>query len=190
MSAALWAAAAVLGLAAGVVGNWAADMLPSSRASGSSKQGGGKWAARTPLLYTAMVATFLLTAWLLGPDLVRVAIGCLYAAFLLTVLVIDFEHRRVLNIMLGPAALVALALSLLYQSPTPQSSLLGGLAGFGLFAVIYLLSRGKLGMGDVKLAGVIGLMLGYPLVVSALVLGILLAAVAALFLLVTRRATL
>ena len=119
----------------------------------------------------------------------RVAIGWLYAAFLLTVLVIDLEHRRVLNIMVGPAAVVVLALSLLPQTPSLQSSLIGGAVGLGLFMLVYLLSRGHLGMGDVKLAGLIGLMLGYPAVINALVVGILLGAAAALFLLATRRAT-
>ena len=54
--------------------------------------------------------------------------------------------------------------------------------------MVYLLSRGHLGMGDVKLAGLIGLMLGYPAVINALVVGILLGAGAALILLATRRA--
>ena len=104
-------------------------------------------------------------------------------------LVIDFEHRRVLNIMLGPAAVVVLALSLLPQTPTLQSSFVGGMAGLTLFMLVYFVSRGHLGMGDVKLAGLIGLMLGYPAVINALVVGILLGAAAALFLLATRRAT-
>ena len=45
-----------------------------------------------------------------------------------------------------------------------------------------------MGLGDVKLAGVIGLMTGYPLVVAALAIGIVLGGVAAIALLVTRRA--
>jgi leader peptidase (prepilin peptidase) / N-methyltransferase len=44
-----------------------------------------------------------------------------------------------------------------------------------------------MGMGDVKLAGVIGLMTGYPVVVTALVAGIVLGGVAAAVLLIARR---
>jgi leader peptidase (prepilin peptidase) / N-methyltransferase len=44
-----------------------------------------------------------------------------------------------------------------------------------------------MGAGDVKLAGVIGLMVGYPLVFFALVWGIVLGGVAAIFLLLRRR---
>jgi leader peptidase (prepilin peptidase)/N-methyltransferase len=141
-------------------------------------------------LYAAVVAAFVAAAGFLGPDPVLVSIGWLYAAFLLTVLVIDYEHRRVLNVMLAPAALVAFLVSFLPQTPLSwESSLAGGAAGLGLFVVVRLLSRGHMGMGDVKLAGVIGLMLGYPPVINALMAGILLGAGAAIYLLATRRAT-
>ena len=65
----------------------------------------------------------------------------------------------------------------------------GGVVGLGLFMLVYLLSRGHLGMGDVKLAGLIGLMLGYPAVINALVVGILLGARRGAIYLATRRAT-
>lgn len=177
------------GFAAGGLGNWIANTLPGRNAEGDQTLAGARPAQRTWLLYVAMLAAFGITAWRFGPDPVQIAIGWLYAAFLLTVLVIDFEHRRVLNVMLAPAAAAALLLSLLPQAPSLESALLGGAVGLGLFVVVYLLSRGHLGMGDVKLAGVIGLMLGYPAVINALVVGILFGAGAALVLLATRRAT-
>jgi leader peptidase (prepilin peptidase)/N-methyltransferase len=178
------------GLLAGSLGNWAADNLPGWRKTvvfGTTET--AKLRKRTLLLYVAMVAACAATAWLVGPDPLRVAIGWLYTTFLLTVLVIDLEHRRVLNIMVGPAVVVVLVLSLLPQTPTLQSALIGGAVGLGLFILVYLLSRGHLGMGDVKLAGLIGLMLGYPAALNALMAGIILGAVAALILLATRRAT-
>jgi len=48
------------------------------------------------------------------------------------------------------------------------NALLGGLTGFGLFMILALLGRGKLGAGDVKLAELIGQMSGYPTVRAAL----------------------
>ena len=151
---------------------------------------------RAPLLEAATVVTFAL-AWLLAlrtfgvlfrPDPWSLATTCLYTAFLLAVLVIDFEHRRVLNIMLAPAAVVALLFSLLPGAPDPLQALLGGALGFGVFLLLALIGRGKMGAGDVKLAGVIGLMTGYPAVIPALVFGVLLGGVAAIILLITRRA--
>ncbi len=112
-----------------------------------------------------------------------------YTAFLLTVLAIDLETRRVLNVMVGPAAVVALLASFLPGMPGPVAALVGGAAGFGGFLVLFVIGRGRaMGFGDVKLAGLIGLMLGYPAVVPALALGIVLGGVAALALLIARKA--
>lgn len=177
----------VAGFAAGGLGNLAANILPGRKEVDDPT--GARLARRTWLLYLVMVIVFGLTAWRFAPDPVQIAVAWLYGAFLMTVLVIDFEHRRVLNVMLVPAAVIALALSVLPQTPTPESALIGGAVGLGLFVGVYLLSRGHLGMGDVKLAGVIGLMLGYPAVINALVVGILLGAAVALVLLATHRAT-
>jgi leader peptidase (prepilin peptidase) / N-methyltransferase len=127
-------------------------------------------------------------SWFLTPGPWSLITTCLYAAFLLAVLVIDLEHRRVLNVMVAPAAVVALLLSFLPGGPTPVQALIGGALGFGVFFLLALIGRGAMGLGDVKLAGVIGLMTGYPLVVAALALGIVLGGIAAIALLVTRRA--
>ena len=90
--------------------------------------------------------------------------------------------------MSAPAALVALAFSLLPGTPTPLNALIGGALGLGIFLILALISRGSLGMGDVKLAGVIGLMVGYPDVTTTLILGVILGGLAALYLIVVRRA--
>jgi leader peptidase (prepilin peptidase)/N-methyltransferase len=143
---------------------------------------------RAPLLETATIAAFLVAWWRFRADPLHLAVVCLYAAFLLAVLVIDVEHRRVLNVMLAPVAIVALLVSLLPGYPDPLQALLGGAIGLGIFFLLALIGRGAMGMGDVKLAGVIGLMTGYPLVIPALALGIVFGGVAAIVLLVTRRA--
>lgn len=144
---------------------------------------------RAPLLELAMMAAFLRSAWRFGFQPLRMVTLWLYAWFLLTVLVIDLEHRRVLNVMLLPAAVVASGASFLPGPPVPLDALLGGAGAFAAFFLIALLGRGAMGMGDVKLAGVIGLMTGYPLVVPALTGGIVLGGLAAAAMLITRRAT-
>ncbi len=58
------------------------------------------------------------------------------------------------------------------------SHVIGGIAGFTLLGAITLVSRGKaMGMGDVKLAGAMGLVLGFPDIYFALALGFLLGGV-------------
>ena len=143
---------------------------------------------RAPVLELATVAAFL-AGWLrLRESPVAMAAFFLYAWFLLTVAAIDLEHRLVLNVMLAPMAVVALGLSLLPGKPDPLNALVGGAAGLALFLVIAALGRGAMGAGDVKLAGVIGLMMGYPAVFQALFTGVLFGGAAALALLLSRRA--
>ncbi len=143
---------------------------------------------RLPALEFSIVLLFALSAYLVRDEPVLVLIAWLYITFLLTVLVIDYKHRRVLNIMLGPAAIVILLLSFLPMTPDPLNAVLGGSVGLAFFFLLALVGRGKLGAGDVKLAGVIGLMTGFPGVVAALLIGVILGAAAALFLLLSKRA--
>jgi leader peptidase (prepilin peptidase) / N-methyltransferase len=198
--------AVIAGWLAAAVANYFADVLPDLGAPPTTGampsahkplwrylapdrrgRGAGRiWALQLalPLVYVALTWRYrygMTDAW------IPLVIAWLYAAFLLAVLVIDLEHRRVLNVMLAPAAPVVLLLSLVPGMAGPVSSLLGGAAGFGLFLLIFLLSRGKMGAGDVKLAGLIGLMLGYPAAIYALLWGIILGGIAALLLLVTRK---
>ena len=142
---------------------------------------------RAPLLEGATIIAFGVAWWRFAANPLHLAVVCLYMVFLLAVLVIDFEHRRVLNIMLAPAGIFALLVSLLPGPPSPLQAVLGGGLGFGIFLLLGLISRGAMGAGDIKLAGVIGLMTGYPLIIAALFLGIGLGGAAALILLITRR---
>jgi leader peptidase (prepilin peptidase) / N-methyltransferase len=72
-------------------------------------------------------------------------------------------------------------------------ALLGGLALAGVFLVLALMRPGQVGGGDIKLAGVIGLALGWlgwPIVILGAALGFVLCAIASLALLAARRITL
>ena len=211
LGAASFALVILLGWLAGGIGNWAADVLPLRPAPapvggngralwhyltlpwypfrhGICPHCGERRPIRAPLLELATIAAFALVWWRFSASPVQAAVACLYAAFLLTVAVIDLEHRRVLNVMLAPAAVVALLASLLPGPPSVLSAVVGGAAGFGLFFLIAIVGRGKMGAGDVKLAGVIGLMLGFPAAITALVIGIFLGGAAAIILLITHRA--
>ena len=111
----------------------------------------------------------------------------IYAWFLLAVAIIDLEHRLVLNRMLIGALPVVAAVILLLGMPSPAKALLGGLIGFGVFLLLALLRPGGMGMGDVKLAGLIGLAIGVTGVAISLVVGIVAAGVAGAVLMVLHR---
>ncbi|HID33596.1 MAG TPA: prepilin peptidase [Anaerolineae bacterium] len=72
--------------------------------------------------------------------------------------------------------------------PSPGSALLGFLTGSAGFLFLAILGRGALGMGDVKLAGAIGALFGFPDALYALFWGVMLGGVAALYLLIARKA--
>jgi leader peptidase (prepilin peptidase)/N-methyltransferase len=179
--------------------NRAADVLPGIGRQDAMPMTRSHWlrcwapteamsSRRHRLVIMVSIVLAALMAWHWGWN-AKLVVGWLYGFFLLAVIVIDFEHHRVLNVMVTPAAIVAAIFSLLPFTPDLFQALLGGAAGFGVFFLLAIIGRGALGMGDVKLAGVIGLMTGYPNVFWALVIGALVGAGAALFLLLSRRAT-
>lgn len=208
-----YAVSALLGWMVGAGANWAADTLPHSGATGPGlstrrfsprhdwtlwwypfRRGlcphcGQRRTLRAPLFEVGMMLAFTLEWHLFHPEVPTLLVVWAYTAFLLLVLVIDLEHRRVLNVMLAPGAVVVLLISFLPGGLDPLNALLGGAVGFGFFLGLAVLGRGALGAGDVKLAGLIGLMTGYPGVLVALFLGIFLGGIAALLLILGRRAS-
>lgn len=110
-----------------------------------------------------------------------------FAAVLVILSVIDLKERRLPNRIVLPSIAVALvAQAVLHPGRMVEwLAAAGGAAGF--FLLPQLVYRGGVGMGDVKLAFLIGLVLGTA-VVPAVFVGTLTASLAALGLLVTRGA--
>jgi leader peptidase (prepilin peptidase)/N-methyltransferase len=119
-----------------------------------------------------------------GRSLAHLFLLSAYLAVLVVVTVTDLEHGLILDAIIAPAIAAAL-LSLALDWPAWPLRLLGGAIGAGAIALIIWLSQGGMGWGDAKLAGFIGLVLGWPgigfalflaFVSGGLVAGILLAA--------------
>ncbi len=115
----------------------------------------------------------------------RLLLLAFYCSFLLLIAIIDLRYRLVLNVLIHPAAVVALLLRFVHPGGDALTTLLGGAVGLTFFSLVALMSRGGMGAGDVKLAAFIGLMVGFPQVVWALTLGILAGGIVALFLFLT-----
>jgi leader peptidase (prepilin peptidase)/N-methyltransferase len=113
-----------------------------------------------------------------------VSLDALVAAFFCAVLVVvsatDLAHRIIPNRVVLPAAAVVLAAQTALH-PSPQWAL-GGLGASGFLLVAALVYPAGMGMGDVKLALLMGAMLG-RLVPVGLMLGMLLALVPSIVLL-------
>jgi prepilin signal peptidase PulO-like enzyme (type II secretory pathway) len=109
-------------------------------------------------------------------------------AILVELAAIDLERRILPNRIVLPTLLVVLA-SQLALDPSFYVTTLVSAVGAALFLLIpSLIRRGAVGMGDVKLAALLGAALG-PLVVSALALGLTAAGVYALLLVMTHSRT-
>lgn len=137
---------------------------------------------------TVVVATLTLFGWLwqrFGPSSQLIWMS-VYASLFMLIAVIDLEHRLVLNGILLPSSILALIASWLAAGPPLLNAFIGCTVGFGLFAVLAAAWPGAMGGGDVKLAGLIGLIAGFPEVLVALTCGIMAGGVAAAFLLATR----
>jgi leader peptidase (prepilin peptidase)/N-methyltransferase len=101
-----------------------------------------------------------------------IALGLALVATLVPLTLIDLDRRLIPNKITGPSVLVAIAIGLISHPSGVPTQLLWGAVGAGVMLVFALLYRGGLGMGDVKLAGVLGVYLDNSVVV-ALVIGIL-----------------
>src|SRR5919112_398012 len=83
-----------------------------------------------------------------------------FAAMLIAVADIDFEHRIVPNRILAPLAVWGIGASAFVRPDALPELLIAGAAAFAFLLLAALAYQAGMGMGDVKLAGVMGLYLG------------------------------
>lgn len=148
-------------------------------------------------LGTAILFVFLFWHYGLTWELALVA---LYCCLFITLLLTDLEHGILPNKIVYPAMVIALAVaglgSIFGFEPNDivgggfrlwiVGAAVGGGIGFGLLLLVALISRGGMGWGDVKLAGLIGLVTGFPLVFLAMLLGIVVGGLTAAILLLAK----
>lgn len=160
----------------------------------------GKARSLRTWLVQILTTTAFVYFWLFPSKALGIPLGMLVIIYFAIITVIDLEHR----LILFPTSVVGALLGLIVGTSIHSradglllgagKSLLGGLFGFGMMFVLYqfgtlvaryrarrMVAEGKtpddeeaLGGGDMYLAGVLGLMLGWPFIWDALVLGVLL----------------
>jgi leader peptidase (prepilin peptidase) / N-methyltransferase len=129
---------------------------------------GGAIPARYPLVELVTGVAFAATALVRGVD-AGLALELPFVAMLVAVAFIDLDHRIVPNRILLPAAVWAVAGSAIVR-PGELPALAAAGAGAFLVLLLSALARpGGMGMGDVKLAGTMGLYLGVAVVPALLV---------------------
>lgn len=148
----------------------------------------GREASKRSLI--VLILTLLLTIflWFFPPHHLNIWLAYLCLVFLAVVAVIDIEYRVVLNQVAITGAFLGLIVG--YSINGIVKTLIGGAAGFLIMLGLYFLGeifarymskkRGldseevALGFGDVNLAGILGLMLGWPVIFACLLFAILL----------------
>lgn len=110
-----------------------------------------------------------------------------YAAFLIGISVYDMRRHRIPNVAVYPAILVALGVAFVRPDGPWWTFVLSGLGAAAFFIVLGTVSAGGMGMGDAKLAALIGLVAGWPAVVVAIFVAFALGAAAGLLLMAVGR---
>ncbi len=150
------------------------------------------------IIQIIMLAVSLYT-WI-NPHRMGYALGMVLLTYYAVVFFIDIQHRLILHPTSIFGALLGLGLGTWLHGLLP--TLLGGLGGFVIMLILYYFGmlfsklRAKrmgaagqeaddeeaLGAGDVILAGVLGLIIGWPFIWFSLLLGILLGGIFGVFL--------
>jgi prepilin signal peptidase PulO-like enzyme (type II secretory pathway) len=110
-------------------------------------------------------------------DLLQAMAVSLVVFALLVITATDMLRFRVPNAVTYPGTIAALAAAVLMPDGSIGDAALAALLGGGVFFLLALITRGGVGLGDVKLAVLIGAALGLPIAYQALIYGIVAAAV-------------
>lgn len=129
--------------------------------------------------------SFALLYWHFGLT-AELAVALFYFSIFIVIFVIDIDHQLILNRIVYPAAAIALIIDIFMPEPGFLNGLLGGGVGLAVLLVPALVFRGGMGWGDVKMAGLIGLVVGFPQVLVAVVGGVIVGGLVAVILLLFR----
>ncbi len=130
---------------------------------------------RYPLV-EALTALLCVGAVLAGGGTATVVLNVAFILLLVPIALIDVEHRIIPNKLTALGAMLALGLGTALDPSGEPERLIAGAAAGGALLLAALAYPGGMGMGDVKLAGVMGLFLGAavaPAILIALLAGVL-----------------
>lgn len=192
------ALSAVLGALAGLALGWL-TWLAAARftgryraviASPSSGAPAGR-SGRVSLGAAPTLALMLLWGAWVGSQAASLAVAVcalVVTGLLLCISLVDWRVRRIPDELTLALLAWAVVQMLWIGQPAWEAAALGLLAAGGIFFGLAVLGRGALGIGDVKLEAAAGALLGFPVALAAIFAGILVGGVAAIFLLLIRRA--
>lgn len=141
---------------------------------GRSRCCGERISPRYPLTELALSLLYVATVAVFWDDLAEISLGLVFVTTLVAITLTDLEQRLIPNKILLAAAVAGVAIAAIGDpSSLPERAIATAAAGGGLFLVAFAYPRG-MGLGDVKLAAVMGLFLGRnvaPAILVALLTG-------------------
>jgi len=102
-----------------------------------------------------------------GPALLAGTFATVFLALSFT----DLERRLIPNRVVYPSILLAVALSWTWPDRSVVQVFGGGAAALVITGVMYALGRGAFGFGDVKMSILMGLVVGFPVVLVGIFIG-------------------
>lgn len=121
----------------------------------------GKWiSVRYPAVELGVGAAFLATVLVLWDDPAQLVLGLVFVATLAAVTLTDLEQRIIPNRILLVSAIAGLAIAALADPASLPERAIAAVAAGGLLLLTALAYPRGMGMGDVKLAALMGLYLG------------------------------
>ena len=135
---------------------------------GRCRNCGVRISPRYPLVELLTAAVFVIVVALNGLD-EDLLLELPFVAALIALAAIDLDHRLLPNRIVYPLAAWGVVATLLVERPDLAENLVAGAGAFTfLFLAVLAYPRG-MGMGDVKLAGVMGLYLGLSVIPALLI---------------------
>jgi leader peptidase (prepilin peptidase) / N-methyltransferase len=153
---------------------------------GKCRYCGARIPVRVPLVELGTAALTVILYWHFGLTW-QFPLIVFYSFVLLVLAVIDLERQPLLNIIIYPMLVIAMIIGFFLPEFDIYKGLIGGAGGFLLLLIVALVFRGGMGWGDVKMAGLLGLMTGFPNIIVALMAGIVLGGIAAAGLLLFKK---
>jgi len=147
----------------------------------------GKSRANRTYIVQLLILLMTVYLWLVPPRLIEFPLAFILLLYLMLVATIDIEQRLILHMTSIAGALIGLAIGIHLHGIVV--TLIGGAVGFGIMLAFYFLGEVfvrymskrrneaidevALGFGDVNLAGITGLLLGWPGIILGLMFTIL-----------------
>lgn len=141
-----------------------------------------------PLVELSTGLLFVLTYTVFQPDMIAVLFGWFVVAVLMFIFVYDLRYQLILDRISLPAIAIVFIYQLIRDPAAWWVYLLGLVIGGGFFLLQFVVSKGKwIGGGDIRLGALMGVILGWKLVLVALMIAYVVGAAVSLILVAMKK---